>query len=247
MGELMRASGFEFQHRFAVIVLIFLLAFGWYSVQPVNAVEWFLKAMGSPGRAAGIYPTTSAAHIIFAVGAALVGAAAWIRTWGTAYLRNEVVRDSVVHAERLVADGPYRCVRNPLYLGDILLAAGLAPMTPPVGCVVLIAGMVIAMLRLIGREEAFLLEKQGDAYRAYLERVPRLWPSLRPRLPAGGAKARWGQAWVGEISMWFLFAGSAAFAITINPMVFEFMVAGGFILRGAVQVSMKRRLERRSV
>jgi len=42
-----------------------------------------------------------------------------------AYLHSSVVHDSQLHSDRLVADGPYRRVRNPLYLGNILLAFGL--------------------------------------------------------------------------------------------------------------------------
>lgn len=44
----------------------------------------------------------------------LVGAAAEIRTWATAYLGSEIVFDLNLHTNRLVADGPYRYVGNPL-------------------------------------------------------------------------------------------------------------------------------------
>jgi protein-S-isoprenylcysteine O-methyltransferase Ste14 len=87
----------------------------------------------------------------------LVTAGAWIRTWGGAYLRSEVVHDSAVHTERLVADGPYRHLRNPLYLGNMFLAVGMSqcwPVEP--GGVVLILGNLLIVLRLIGREEAAL-------------------------------------------------------------------------------------------
>jgi hypothetical protein len=164
-----------------------------------------------------------------------------IRTWGTAYLKNEVVRDDVVRADSVVADGPYRYVRNPLYLGSLMMAVGLAPMAPPIGCVVLVGGMAFFFLRLIGREEAFLLEKQGDAYRAYIERVPRLWPALRPRLPAGGTQPRWGQAWAAEMWMWILFAACVVFAATLNPSLFDYIVWGGFALYMPLRFVMKRR------
>src|SRR5262250_2812371 len=50
------------------------------------------------------------------LGAALLGVAAMLRTWASAYLHAEVVYASEVKTEALVADGPYRRVRNPLYL-----------------------------------------------------------------------------------------------------------------------------------
>ena len=37
--DLMRASEFEFRHRFWVIVLIFFAAFSCYIFEPVNAVR----------------------------------------------------------------------------------------------------------------------------------------------------------------------------------------------------------------
>ncbi|HTV54854.1 MAG TPA: isoprenylcysteine carboxylmethyltransferase family protein [Terriglobia bacterium] len=201
----MRATEFEFRHRFWFIVLIFAAAFGCYIFEPVNAVEWLLKLLGNSGP--GVFPAP--AHFIFAAGAAAVAAAAWMRTWGTAYLNTEVVHDRAAHSERLVADGPYRYVRNPLYLGNILLAFGLCLMASPIGAVVLVAGMGFFVRRLVGYEEGLLLGKQGAAYQLFLERVPRLWPALRPRLPAGKAQPRWAQAWGGEMWMWAIFAGSA--------------------------------------
>lgn len=236
----MRASDFEFRHRFWVIVLIFFTAFGCYSWEPVNVVEWLLKVLGISGAMVGVFPATPTAHVIFAIGAFLVLVTAVVRTWGTAHLNDEVVRDGVVRADHLVADGPYRYVRNPLYLGNLLMAAGIGLVASPIGWLVLMAGMLLAVFRLIGREEAFLLEKQGGSYPAYLERVPRLWPSLRPRLPAGGTEPCWGQAWVAEMWMWFLFAGSAAFAITLKGRLLNYIDGGGFVVWVVARMFMKR-------
>ncbi len=239
----MRASEFEFRHRSWFILLIFLLAFGCYSFEHVNAVEWLVSLMGRGGPAGRAVPAAPEAHIIFGLGAMIIGLGALIRTWGTAYLNTEVVRDPVVRADRVVADGPYRYVRNPLYIGSLLLAVGLAPMAPPIGCVLLIVGMEFFFLRLIGGEEAFLLEKQGDAYRTYLEHVPRLRPALRPRLPAGGIEPRWGQAWVGEMGMWAAFIGTAYFALTFDIKVFDIVLVAGFFVSRVVRPRLKRRTE----
>lgn len=243
----MRASEFEFRHRVWVIILVFFAGFGCYFFDPVNAVEWLLKALGHSGAILGIFPATPAAHVIFAVGAILVGAAALVRTWGTAYLNSDVVHDRAVHDERLVADGPYRYVRNPLYFGNLLMAAGIGLMASPIGWLVLVAGMALAVLRLIGCEESFLFKKQGDAYRAYLERVPRLWPSLQARLPSSGAQPRWGQAWVGEMGMWALFVGSADFVFTLSGKAFDVIVIAGFVVSRLAQISMNRQTQRRRV
>jgi protein-S-isoprenylcysteine O-methyltransferase Ste14 len=240
----MRATDFEFRHRFWFIVLVFVLGFGCYAIQPVNSVEWLYQLLGRPTKVAGIVPAGVASRAILVFGTLLILAGALLRTWGTAYLNNQIVRDDVVRAERLVADGPYRYVRNPLYLGNVLLATGLGPLASPIGWFILVAGTIFVVLRLIGREEPFLLEKQGDAYRAYLERVPRLWPALRPRLPSGGTEPRWGQSWLAEMWLWILFAASAVFDATLNARLLDYIVWIGFAVYFPLRILMKRRSAR---
>lgn len=210
----MRATDFEFRNRFWVICLVYFLGFGAYDLDPVNSAvgmaHWILGPH-DPHLA-----SLAAHHVLqalFVLSALLITIAAGIRTWGGAYLRSEVVHDSKVHAERLVADGPFRHLRNPLYLGNMFLATGMAMMASRLGAVVLIPGNWFVVLRLIGREEAALAEVQGEAYHAYLNAVPRLWPSFAPRLPSSGRRPEWPQAFLGEAWMWcfafdgFLFAG----------------------------------------
>jgi protein-S-isoprenylcysteine O-methyltransferase Ste14 len=139
-----------------------------------------------------------------------------------------VVHDSQLHSDRLVADGPYRRVRNPLYLGNILLAFGMGPMASRTGFFVLVAGTVPFVYRLILREEAGLLESQGEGYRRYFETVPRLWPSWRPRVPAGGARPNWVDGFVGETCMWGLAVGMAVFDVTLRLVHFWTIMGAGF-------------------
>jgi protein-S-isoprenylcysteine O-methyltransferase Ste14 len=93
----------------------------------------------------------------------ILGAAgAGLRTWAAAYLRPEVMRDHRLHDERLTADGPFRHVRNPLYLGNILMAAGMGLSASRAGAVALVAFMTPFGGRLILREEAALEAAQGE-------------------------------------------------------------------------------------
>jgi protein-S-isoprenylcysteine O-methyltransferase Ste14 len=217
----MTASDFEFRHRFWFISGIFFAGFGTYWLDGVPAATLL-----GDGRA----------RWVAAAGAAIVALGAALRTWGTAYLRREVVRDTRVHVERLVADGPYRHVRNPLYLGTILLGVGMGTLASRVGFVVIALGMSLFALRLIAREEQALAEAQGESYRAYLRAVPRLVPSLRARVPAGGAAPAWRQALLGELYMWTFAAATAVYAATGSLQRLWILLAVSFCAYAASRI-----------
>jgi len=220
----MQATLFEFRHRWWMIASIFAAGFLAYSVDPMNCgeaiVRWLAKHFGTAA-------SDNAYRLVFAAGALLLFVAAFLRTWGTSYLQAEVMRDSRVHAERLVADGPFRYVRNPLYLGNIFMVAGIGVLASRIGFLILSFGMTVFVIRLILREEAELLRSQGESYRRYCAAVPRLLPSLWPRVPAGGNVPSWGQAFRAELMCWLLALASAAFALTLNIKVYWAIAAPG--------------------
>ena len=73
------------------------------------------------------------ARVLFAFAAVLLIAAALIRTWASAYLRSDVVYAADIQTRSLVADGPYRHVRNPLYFANLLMAIGMGAMASRIG------------------------------------------------------------------------------------------------------------------
>ncbi len=81
---------------------------------------------------------------------------------------------------RMVAAGPYRLVRNPMYLGGfmILLGFGLSERS---GAIALFACLWLAIVHLavIFLEEPDLARKFGTAYQDYRQAVPR-WLPRRP-------------------------------------------------------------------
>lgn len=88
-------------------------------------------------------------------------------------------RTHVLGAQRLVTDGPYAVVRNPLYLGNWFIAVGL--------CVIsqlrwlLPGGPILAFLLYYAAaraEEERLLEQFGETYRQYCEATPRFLPRV---------------------------------------------------------------------
>jgi protein-S-isoprenylcysteine O-methyltransferase Ste14 len=82
---------------------------------------------------------------------------------------------------RLVIRGPYRYVRNPMYLGAALALAGAAlfyesgPLTAYLGVF-----LVVAHSFVVWYEEPTLRRTFGDEYDAYRRRVRRWWPRQPP-------------------------------------------------------------------
>jgi protein-S-isoprenylcysteine O-methyltransferase Ste14 len=168
--------------------------------------------------------------LLFAVGTAITALAALIRTWAGAYLHSSVIHDGALHGESLVADGPYRHVRNPLYLGNIFLATGVGFLASRSGFVFIVLANLIIIYRLLLREEATLLASQGESYRRYCAAVPRLWPSLVPRVPASGAKPNWADGFTGELMMWSAAAAMAVFTATERIAYFWVVFGAGMVI-----------------
>lgn len=235
---MLAATHFEFKYRFWIFGAIFWFAFATYSFDHVNAgqamVDWFARLRGVP-------PADWQYHAVFAVGALLCISAAAVRTWGTAYLNPEVMVDMRLHTGRLVADGPYRFLRNPLYFGNIVLAIGFGLMASRVGMLILIGGTFIFDYRLVLREEREIRGSQGESYRAYCNAVPRLLPAWRPKLPSGGARPNWSGGLLGEAFMWVLAASVVAFAISLQQSIFFAVLMAAFLVYGVCYVRIRKR------
>jgi protein-S-isoprenylcysteine O-methyltransferase Ste14 len=166
-------------------------------------------------------------HVAYGLAAMLVALGALWRSWGSAYLGANVVQDRRMHTDRLVADGPYRRTRNPLYFGNMLMVLGLGLLLNPLPYAILVVGMWILVRLFIRDEEAGLEQSGGDSYRAYCAAVPRMLPSWRPRIPAAGAQPRWLQGFCGEAFLWVLAILIADSAIVLAPGLFH---SGGLYL-----------------
>jgi protein-S-isoprenylcysteine O-methyltransferase Ste14 len=74
----------------------------------------------------------------------------------------------------LVASGPFRFSRNPLYLASSGLYLGVSLLVDSLWPIVLLVPtLIILRWGVIGREERYLEAKFGDEYRAYMARVRR--------------------------------------------------------------------------
>jgi protein-S-isoprenylcysteine O-methyltransferase Ste14 len=80
---------------------------------------------------------------------------------------------------RLVVRGPYRYVRNPMYLGSGLAVAGAA-LFYQTAALLAYAGLFLVLMHLlvVAYEEPTLRRTFGDDYRAYCREVRRWWPAI---------------------------------------------------------------------
>jgi protein-S-isoprenylcysteine O-methyltransferase Ste14 len=222
-----QATEFEFRSRGWIIAGIFTLGFFLYHFDQMNlsvAVSR-LVLQGQPGEHSGAF-----GHWItglFTLATLIVTIAALIRSWAESYLHSSIVHDAALHSEHLVADGPYRRVRNPLYLGNLFLAIGLGFLASRSGFLVISLGMLLFVYRLILREEASLLRSQGESYQRYLAAVPRLFPSLKPRIPAAGARPNWLDGFTGEIFIWGCALAMAVYTCTRRLVDFWIVFGAG--------------------
>lgn len=121
---------------------------------------------------------TEASH---PAGLALILAGEGVRVAAAGHIgRPSRTRDASVGA--LVAEGPYARLRNPLYVGNVAMAAGFGWLASPwLGlCWLGLSSLFYAVV--VRWEEGRLLQEHGVAFRAYCQRVPR-W------LPLGAARA----------------------------------------------------------
>jgi len=115
-----------------------------------------------------------AEEIIWPLGVSVVVLGVALRIWAQQHVHHRLIGH-----KRLTTTGPYEFVRNPLYIGNIILCVSgvivsellwLIPITL-FGCL----GVYSIVIRY---EEEHLLKKYGDAYRRYLSEVPRWFPKI---------------------------------------------------------------------
>ena len=110
---------------------------------------------------------------------ALIVAAQLFRTWAAGFV-GTIARGREVYGAVLLTAGPYAHVRNPMYLGNLIITTALAVMSG-LWYAPLIAWAAYAFVygNVIPYEETYLRERFGEEYQSYYRAVPRLLPTLR--------------------------------------------------------------------
>ena len=125
------------------------------------------------------HDATIDAHFFWAgLAVALCGVLVRLLVASTYYVKR-AGRDGSVHADTLYVGGPFALTRNPLYVGNVLIASGfLILLGNPV---VIMSGVLITILAyqsIIATEERYLKTRFGEQYDNYQKIVPRWIPTL---------------------------------------------------------------------
>ena len=128
-----------------------------------------------------IFQQSTPLTLIIGFAVALIGEL--IRFWGVSWAGSETRTTGGVGGTFLIISGPFAYVRNPLYVGNILLYLGLGIMSFalfPYLQIVAIIFFLIQYYFIVREEEKYLREKFKDDYKDYCQNVPAFFPRLSP-------------------------------------------------------------------
>jgi len=135
---------------------------------------------------------------------ALAGLA--VRAWAAGHLRKE---------KELTISGPYQYTRNPLYLGNLIIGAGvgIAASSLPVAGILVVYFLLFYPV-IIMKEKDRMSRLFPDAYRSYRAFVPLFIPRIRKPAGGGNGAFHWSiyrknreiRAAAGTAAFWLLLA-----------------------------------------
>jgi protein-S-isoprenylcysteine O-methyltransferase Ste14 len=114
-------------------------------------------------------------------GVAVWAAAAALLAWTFHHLGRNLTDTVVTRRDhQLITGGPYRYVRNPFYDSAALLTLSISLIAA--NWFILVSGTIVFVLLVVRTrtEEAHLIARFGDDYRAYMQRTGRFLPWTRP-------------------------------------------------------------------
>lgn len=135
-----------------------------------------------------VFARPSITSLCVGFAAVLIGEA--IRFWGVSIAGSETRTTGRVGGTYLITTGPFAFVRNPLYVGNILLYGGVGIMSMalfPWLLIVAIVWFVMQYTLIVLQEEEYLAERFGEAYATYRRHVHRFLPRFTPYRDASPA------------------------------------------------------------
>jgi protein-S-isoprenylcysteine O-methyltransferase Ste14 len=238
-------SPWVFRNRSLLIALAFLVtAFGGRALASIGPFPGLVGTLSLPadlflqGREAGAPPPAHLLPLLVPLSFGLAGFL--LRWWGTSYLRGHIMADRRMHSDRLIVAGPFRFVRNPLYLGNILLMVGFGVYFPPPAVLIGLVTMAAVGATLAHVEARGLRAQHGAAYDAYAQRVHAFVPTFRP-VPAtatvapdwrnGLASEAWSLVMLPYMAAWA--TGQYLLGLALAVVLFAGLIWRGFRNRAA--------------
>jgi len=149
--------------------------------------RWVIGALGVIGLLSAWLPAytdrmefwTIDGDVVRWIGVTLYAAGGALRLWPVFVLgRRFSGLVAIQPGHTLVTDGIYRIIRNPSYLGMLVLSLGWALAFRSFAGVLLVALMIPPLVARMRSEEALLRTQFGEVYAAYCARTWRLLPGL---------------------------------------------------------------------
>ncbi len=109
-----------------------------------------------------------------------------IRLWGVSWAGSETRTTGGVGGTFLIVSGPFGHVRNPLYVGNILLYLGIGVMSFAIFPYLQIVALIFFYVQynfIVNEEEDYLKKAFSSEYTEYLKYVPRFIPRLTKYKP----------------------------------------------------------------
>lgn len=237
----MKASAIEFRLRMWIQIVIFFIGFWAPWLGPVDlsrrisTLAWLAMEISR----SGIASFSVAATGVIVAGALVAAIGMVLRVWGAAYLGYSTVHHEEMQGGAVMAAGPFRYMRNPLYLGGWFMMLAICLLMAPSGALFAMVLVTIFYVRLILGEEAFLAAKLGEPYKEYLRTVPRLVPRLRSSLPASEARPQWLTAILTELNPIGVFVTLAFLSWSYDNLLMLKAILGSFLLSMVVRGLMK--------
>ena len=142
-------------------IILYIIVPGWIMFLSIPLPEWFRSTMACV--AALSLPFT------------LWGYHTLGRNWVHGFEPSKFIQDK---NETLVTNGPYKYVRNPIYLGAFIFVIALALLAANWLLLLPTLAIVAVLYNQIGGEEVMLMNRFGAKYREYMVRTPRLIPNI---------------------------------------------------------------------
>ncbi len=117
------------------------------------------------------------------LGFIIVAAGELLRLWGVSWAGSETRTTGHMEGTYLIVSGPFAYIRNPLYIGNILIYLGIGIMSFaifPYLQVFALLFFIFQYYHIIKAEEEYLVNRYGEQFKEYKKNVPRLFPRLTP-------------------------------------------------------------------